>query len=394
MAFFLLWLTVFIMFFQPVSIWPALAPYQPLRNVAFIALIAFFSTERKNSIRSFFSNPINRYFLLFVMTQIISSFVMGWSGSAVEVFNLWLRMGIVYFLITQLATDEHRIKSLMTAIVFGIVYLSYFSFYQYVQNYVPGMRVGAFGWYENPNDLAIILVSCIPLCLLLAESRKHIVKILFLCIAGMFAFNVLFTGSRNGLLGLVVSGGIGLALTRGFPRVIKGLLFILLIVAMLTIGLRGVLSRADLGGAISGDDSSEHRIEQWYAAARMLKDYPLLGVGPGEFTTFVVEYGGIKGLAPHNTLVQVFAETGIVGGSFFFLFSFYPFYLYRRWRKLHATYQYHPAVPFLLTAMFGFWVCAIFSNRYHFYILYVMTALFVAAQNSKIFFMEQEQIRS
>jgi hypothetical protein len=46
-----------------------------------------------------------------------------------------------------------------------------------------------------------------PLALLVANTAKAMpTRILFMAIAGMFAFNILFTGSRNGMLGLLAVG--------------------------------------------------------------------------------------------------------------------------------------------------------------------------------------------
>lgn len=378
MAFFLLWLTVFIMFFQPVAVWPALAPFQPLRNAALLALVAYIFSQKSSTTQPFFSVPTNRFFIFFVLTQIISSFVMIWSGSAIEMFNLWLRIGIVYYLITQEATTEFRIRSLVLAIVLAIVYLSYFSLSRYVVDYLPGMRAGGFGWYDNPNDLSVILVPCIPMCIMLADCKSGFTKLLLLCIAGIFAFNILFTGSRNGLLGLTIAGSMSILFSKGLSRLFKGALLMVLLTAILMFGLKAVLSRSDLGGGLSGDDSAENRKEQWRAGVRMLAHNPVLGIGPGEFASNARKYGGIQGMAPHNTIVQVFAESGLLGGLSFLLFAFS--HIYRNRKNILAG---SPLTTHIFIALLGFWVCAIFSNRYYGYTLYVMVPLLItSSQNS------------
>lgn len=374
MAFALLWVTVFIMFFQPVSVWPELAPYQPLRNTAIAALLAFVFSGRAAGARPFLSEPTNRYFLMFAFAQVVSAFVMIWSGSAIEMFNLWLRMGIVYYLITQLALTEYRMRAIMAAIVLGVIYLSYYSLSTFVTNYAPGMRVGGFGWFENSNDLAMILAPCVALCILLSDNKRFMLKLFFLVVAGMFSFNVLFTGSRNGLLGLAVAGGLSLYVSKTFPRAVKGVLFVMLFGAMLTVGLKSVLSRADLAGSLSGDDSSEYRIEQWKACIRMAVKNPVFGIGPGEFPYVAEEYEGIHGLMPHNTILQVFAESGFLGGISFVLFAFSHMYSQRKRIFSGTAVSKHITISLL-----GFWVCAIFGNRYYAYLPYVLLPLLIAS---------------
>lgn len=387
MAFFLLWLTVFVMFLQPVFIWPALEPFQPLRNIALAALIAFVFSEKHSSVPSFFSIKTNKYFLFFVATQILSSFVMGWSGSAIDMFNLWLRMGIVYYLITQMVINEYRFKALVVAVVLGIVYLSYFSLSTYAVNFVPGMRVGGFGWYENPNDISIILVAVIPLALLIANTaRGFLLRYMFMAFAIMFASNILWTGSRNGLLGLLGVGALSIYFAQRMPKLLRTVMLATLLAGIFTVGIANVLGRGDLQG-LTGDDSSENRIDQWKVGLMMLKDYPVLGVGPGEFTTFVRDYDGVPGMQLHNTILQLFVETGIVGGIAFALLVFHPFIFFRK--ILKTINDARIATPllfyrFICIALIGFWICAFFSNRYQFYILYVLIAFTVAVKNNLI----------
>jgi len=97
-----------------------------------------------------------------------------WISVGIEIFNLWLRMGLVYFLITQSVDNEAKVKGIAATIVLAIVYLSYYSISSFVVGYLPGVRAAGFGWYENPNDIAIILVTAIPLALLVANTAKAI----------------------------------------------------------------------------------------------------------------------------------------------------------------------------------------------------------------------------
>lgn len=386
MAIFLLYATLFVMFFQPVYVWPVLEAWQPLRNLAIAALVAFLFAGGKSQ-TGFFSSKINRYFLFFVVWQSISSGMI-WSGAMIETINLWLRMGIVYYLITKSITSERRLNISITMIVMAIVYLVYYSIDQFVLNYQPGMRAGGFGWYENSNDLAIILVSVIPLSLLLAHtSRAFLLKVFYYVLSGSFAFTILFTGSRNGLLGLLTVVSLSLMSLRNVSGIMRTIMMVLIVGAVASVGITNVLSRSDLNG-LSGDDSSEDRIEQWKAGVRMVVRNPLFGVGRGEFDDSAVDYGGIRNLQPHNTIIQVVSETGIPGGIAFILFAFQPLIEIRRLGKQkndRANPKIMMYAQFISVALIGFWVCAFFSNRYQFYILYVLVAILVAIKHNILY---------
>ena len=385
MAFSLLCISVLIMFFQPVSLFPELDPYQPLRNSAIIAMIAYIIAGEKSE-NNFFMINTNKFFLLFILMQILSSTAV-WLRAGIETFNLWIRYGIIYFLIVRSGLSTGKIRALSLMIVISIGYLSYYSFVEYFKNYEPGLQAGGFGWYDNANDLAMILVCVMPLALLIAEtSSSLLIKYLFMAISGVLSYNILLTGSRNGLLGLFTVGGLSLMLSKKIPGPVRISLFVLLSAAILTVGITSVLGRADLVG-LAGDASSENRKIQWQACMRMAVYNPLFGVGPGESPFHMKEYGGIQGLMPHNTFLQVFAETGIAGGIFFLLFVIFPLIeaiIYFRKKELTGAPETRPLVlyKYLSISLAGFCVCSFFSNRVEAYILYVLIALIIAVKEN------------
>jgi len=371
------------MFFQPVSVFPVWEKYQPLRNAAILALLLFILSKKERN-ASFVSNKINVFFILFMAMQVISSSQI-WLRESLETFNFWLKIGIVYFLIINSVTDERKVKWILVSIIAAISYLGYYSIEKFIVSYAPGVRASGFGWYENPNDLAIILVSVIPFVMLMFNlSDSGFIRLLFLLTAGIFSFIILFTGSRNGLLGLAIVGILSIKTSDKIKGVLKPLFTIILIFFMASIGIKGVLSRQDAVSGLRGDDSAESRIIQWKAGWRMLLSNPLFGVAPGQFRENAADYGGIRGLDPHNTFVQVYSETGVLGGLFFTFFSFFSFWgavkIIKQSREKSKDHRMI-ILRFLCISLIGFWVCAFFSNRYQFYILYVIVALLVAVQN-------------
>jgi len=383
MAFFLLCTAIFILFFQPVFLFPGLTPYSPVRYSALLALIVYFLFGEKSEI-DFFAVKENKYFFLFITFQVASAGTI-WAYAAAETFYAWLCIGIIYFLIIKSCINEKRIKYIILGIVTAIIYLSYFSIKNFVMVYEPGLQAGGYGWYTNANDLAAILVPIIPLTFALGETAKSIFsKYFFYLMSFIFVFNLLFTASRNALLGLLTVGGLCMCCSRKISRLFRISLSILLIACVITVGVANVLSRSDLSSSgLSGDASSENRLEQWNACFRMIKDHPFFGVGPNNARYEMRSYGGIPGLPPHNTLVQVFAETGIPGGIFFFLFTFYPLlsaYKFLKSIKFGEGTQAIILYKYLIIALIGFWVCAFFTNRVEFYILYVLVALIVSTR--------------
>ena len=384
MAFFLLCLFTFVMFFQPSFVWPALAQYRPYRYSAIAAIVSFIFFGKKSDI-ALFSVSNARWFFLFVAMQLLSAAAI-WIHGAVDLFlNTWLNLLIIYVIIVKTCTNEKKIEIIILMIVSALIYLSYYSINDYVSNYFSGYRAIGFGWYEEANDISLILTCAIPLAFCLAElSNSFLNRYCFITIAGLFGLNILLCGSRNGLLGLMSVGCLSLLFMKKISRPIKISILIVLVGSIIGFGIANVLSRSDLQSTgLTGDDSSESRIIQWKACMRMTFHHPLLGVGPNEARFQARDYGGIRGLMPHNTLVQVFAETGIPGGIFFLMCTIYP--LWEAWRffkiKENRDRTEKPFLiiyKYLVIALSGFWICAFFSNRVYFKILYVLIALITA----------------
>ncbi|MCD6185775.1 MAG: O-antigen ligase family protein [Deltaproteobacteria bacterium] len=386
MAFFFLNVFTFIMFFQPVSVFPALAPYRPYRYSAIIALISFLLAGKKSDI-PLLSVPNVRYFLLFATMQVISSSAI-WLHGGIDTFkNIWLNLIIIYVIIVMSCTDEKKIKSIILMVVAAIFYLSYKSVSDVIINYHPGLRPQGFGWYENPNDLALILTCTIPLAFCLWElSTSIIIKLFFIGVNSLFAVNMLLSASRGALLGLMAVGCMCLLFIKNVSKFIRLSILALLIVSIGTFGIATVFTRSDLiPGQLTGDDSSENRIVQWKACLRMVKAHPFLGVGPGESVYEMRNYGGIRGLVPHNTLIQAFAETGIPGGIFFMMCTIFPIWEAWTFFKLNRGNMSIPSViiyKYLIISLSGFWICALLSNRIYFSILYVTIALITAIREN------------
>jgi len=377
---------MFVNFFQPGSVFPELIPYRPVLVSSLIALITYILLGKRNDV-AFFSSKYARYFILFVMASVLSSFKI-WITGGIETFLSWCIYMIMFYLLVKECTTINHIKYILLMIMLAIAYLSYFSLNDIYLNYVPSYRAIGYGWYENANDLSLIIITIIPFAFYFVESSKNkIVRYLFVIISITFSINVLFTGSRQALLGLLIVGTLCLFYSKQVSRIMRLAMSAGMIIAVVTIGMAAVMSRGDLGGQMLGDASSENRLIQWKACVKMTLKNPILGVGPGESAYVMREYGGIQGLVPHNTLLQVFAETGIPGGIFFFMCTCYPIIvamknLKKEYKKNQLQDPNIMIYKYLTIALLGFWSCAIFSNRVEFAILYVLIALIAAFEEN------------
>jgi hypothetical protein len=162
-----------------------------------------------------------------------------------------------------------------------------------------------------------------------------------------FTWGILLTRSRGGLLGLL--GLLPIAVLLNLPRRLRR-------PAIAASALFAIPAFVGLFGYAQADSSAASRLEAWSSGLLMLKSSPLWGVGLGFFTDHHERVA-------HNSMVQCFAETGLVG--YFLWLGFVVVTLDRlSWLVDHGA---DPALArwagALRLSILGFLTCALFLSR-------------------------------
>jgi len=122
----------------------------------------------------------------------------------------------------------------------------------------------------------------------------------------------------------------------------------------------------------------QERLELWRSSYDMVRDYPWLGVGPGNYPNAVFFYNpALANLPAHNSIAAIAAETGIPALIFFLglIFSILTTLV----RKMAVTgSRNHQATRMLLAAIIGFLVGGLFITRHDSPLLYLMLGWAVA----------------
>jgi putative inorganic carbon (hco3(-)) transporter len=240
---------------------------------------------------------------------------------------------VLYFLLLMALIDTpERILTLMGWLVLFVVVLSVLGSLQYHDVIdIPGMkpveqsdyepvtgnaitiaRMCSLGIFSDPNDFCLILTAATICCRCRSAFASSTAgSFLWNCPIVLFFYAVLLTKSRGGLLGLM-AGVIALFYARfGWKRSIP------LSAGVLGLGLALVGGRQANINA-SGDDTSGERIRLWSDGLDAMTRSPVsifAGIGVGG-------YAGEFGLVAHNSFVQAYVETGVLGGTLF-LGAFY-----------------------------------------------------------------------
>jgi O-antigen ligase len=127
------------------------------------------------------------------------------------------------------------------------------------------------------------------------------VRLLWLIPIGLFGYATLLTQSRGGLLGLLAGLFVLLCIKLG-PR--RGALLGIVAFPLMILAIGGRQSEIDTGG------TAQSRFQLWAEGLSLMWQNPITGIGVGEFDEEV-------GHVAHNSFLQAYVETGLVGGTLF-----------------------------------------------------------------------------
>jgi len=180
----------------------------------------------------------------------------------------------------------------------------------------PSRFGGASG---DPNLLAAGLVPAMAVAAALALTARSRLWALALVVPVMLGFAA--TGSRGGLVALLVAVVVGLVVARGGRRKMLGAIAVGVVVAAVGFAANPALLHrvASFGSGGTG------RSTLWTVGGRMWAAHPLAGVGIANYLSQAPGYVQRPGLltfvsfisaqpkVAHNTYLQLLAETGLIG---------------------------------------------------------------------------------
>jgi hypothetical protein len=253
----------------------------------------------------------------------LSQFVRGDLHETVVQGTLFLKVVLYYLLLVTVVDSPSKLRHFLgwlAVLILGVTVLALLQHHEVIN--LPALeafqqkeddletgdvrsfpRLCGPGIFHDPNDLSVILVVGMMVCLSRLGERGAL-RAAWLVPLGLMGYALTLTHSRGGFLALVAAlgslfvGRFGLrrACVFGAP-VLVGLLMV----------FGGRQTQFDLGNR---DDTSQHRIRIWREGLVLLKQSPLFGIGAGRYVEEV-------GLVAHNSFVHSYTELGFFGGTLF-----------------------------------------------------------------------------
>lgn len=387
-----IFLFTMLVFFRPYEFSPSLAWLSKGALITAIATLIVFvpaqlGLESRLSVRT---REVNLVFLLLLLCLISVPFaldkVQAWNS-----FVDFLKVVVIFVVMVNVIRTEKRLKALLLMVLVATVILSVAAVNDYRMGNLAlrGVRIeGAIGsLFDNPNDLALHLVTFFPIVIGLAlGSRYFAAKIIYLGVAVCILGGTVVTFSRAGFLGLIFVF-VTLAWKLGPKnRLMVGVIAVAVIALFLILAPGAYRQRV----TTSGDDSSQARTGELKRSIFLAIRNPVFGVGMGNFVLF-----SDKEHATHNAYTQVASEVGLPATIVYVLFLLAAFERMRRMPSPYDVEKRKRAVPYLAVglqaSLVGYMVVSFFASvAYLWYVYYLVGYAVCVSRLSENFSVRKE----
>jgi putative inorganic carbon (HCO3(-)) transporter len=337
-----------ILYFRPYELIPALSSFKTMAFVSGIITLAIYVVSQLVVEGNLTARPREIHLILFLGLAAFLSMPMATSpGEAYTEFtDVLLKAILIFIVFVNVTRTETRFKLLIWLAFAVSLYLSYYA----VSDYMNGVfregtaennnqRIGGVisGLFGNSNDLALHLVTMVPLAIGFAfASKGGLRKILYTGFAVLFVAAMVVTFSRGGFLGLVVAAFVLVRKMGRRNKVLSTGVLVVAIMALLAFAPASYSGRLSTIFSSASDvtGSSTQRTEILKRSIWVTLRYPLFGVGVGNF-----HYKSVHELVTHNAYTQVSSEMGIPALVLYLMLMIYPI---RRLRQIESETEFQP----------------------------------------------------
>ena len=402
LTFICLFIFSIVLYFRPYELIPALSKFKTMAFYVGIVTLAVYIVSQITLEGNLTSRPreVNMVLLLGVAGLLSIPLAIDRSEAWGAFTDLLIKTILIFIVLVNVVRTELRLKMLFLLVLVVSIYLSV----KLIDDYRAGVfligeaetntqRVaGAIkGLFENSNDLALHLVTIIPISIALGlEGRNHLRKIIFFGIALLMVAAVIITFSRGGFLGLIA---MTLVLARklsrrnktaAFASLVLGIIFFIVVAPGAYAGRLATIfnSASDITG------SSSQRTEVLKRSIRVALRYPIFGVGLANF-----HHKSEQELGTHNAYTQVAAETGIAAMVCYIIFLVHPIRKLRMierelFEREEYSRFYYLAIG-LQASLVGYMVASFFAAVAYQWYVYYLVAYAIALR--RIYYLEEAQ---
>ena len=286
-------------------------------------------------------HPAMVVFGVVIVSYLLSAFYNGFGSESIYVI-LKLFLAYVFAIVVIDFVKDEGYKPLLNSFVYFSLFLSAIYFFQLITSYSEIMAIEDSAWRNGEFDkiaatmghknlLSSIQFLILPILIYVFSIAKKAYKILSV-IAIVFVILIFIqTQTRAALFALIIFG-ISLFILNN-KKLTKRTLIAFFAASLIFLFSGYVImkytNRYDaLVGEINRtlDFTSSARYKLYKSSFELISEYPIFGVGPGNWSVDIWKYGLYEGALgksfaqrPHNDFLWVFAEGGFIAGIAYLL---------------------------------------------------------------------------
>ncbi len=286
-------------------------------------------------------------------------------------FTEYMKVIVMFIVMVNVVRTEKRLKSLIVLVLAASVLLSLSGVNDYrVGNLaLQGRRIEGVigGIFSNPNDLALHLVTMVPLTVgLLLATSSYLKKLIYWFCALILIAGVIATFSRGGFLALAFAICFLAWKLAPRSRVVFGILGLALVLSLVALAPGAFRSR------LTKDASTVARTDDLKRSIFLAVRNPIFGIGIGNYVFY-----SNQAKATHNAYTQVAAELGLAAALFYILFIIRPFKGFRPLEREYRDSRKKPPFYYLAVALqaslVGYMVASFFASvAFLWYVYYLV----------------------
>lgn len=371
--------TVFV-YFRPYELIPALAGLNTTTFWVAFATLCLFVPAQLSLENNLTARPSEVNYLLLLCLMALLSIPL-----AIDPFEAWenfyggfLKYALMFVVMVNVVRTERRLRwmLLLALAVTCTVSVGVLNDYRLGNLTIEGYRVKSMigSMLENPNDLAIHLVTMMPLAAVLGLSARGLAKkVIYGAVVVLILSALVVTFSRGGFLGMAAAVSV-LAWKLGrrnrllvFAALVAGgVLFLTFAPGNYWLRLASIID-----SSLDPVGSSTSRKEVLWRSIHVALRHPLLGIGIGNFHQV-----SFRELATHNAYTQVGAEMGLIALYFYVRFITVPLkrlrLIERETRDERAAARPHYLAVGLQASLVGYMVSSFFASVAFYWFVYYL----------------------
>lgn len=304
-----------------------------LINLSGFILIKEHRVNVLNIIKSIYKDKIFISLILLNSSMYFSTFI---ASNKRVAFTNSIRFSLylfIFYLISYTIHNKKNISIILNTFLAVATFSSLISIYQIFKLVSIGEKLNntnrVSSFLENSNNLgAYSLLAFFVVLMLIINSKKKSNKLFYVLCSILLLINIIFSQSRNALIGLII-GVLIIAILYDKRFIVASFIFTILLIIIPQSRAR-IIQIFDLS-----QNSSRFKI--WETTKLMIKDNSLFGIGYENFqyqypiyvnkdpNSLLVSENYIA-LHPHNIFLKFQVELGILGSVFLVLFLIFTIY--------------------------------------------------------------------